>query len=105
MMKRSLPFILLQTSNIASGVGNGIVMITVPWLVLELTGSSSAAGLLGALASLPGIVVSPFIGTPTWIPKAIGVASALYVRRDSGDSERYCIFSQRLFTKLRHTTH
>ncbi len=96
---------MLQVSNISSGIGNGIVMITVPWLVLELTGSPIAAGLLGALASLPGIVVSPFIGTPTWIPKAIGVASALYVRRDSGDSERYCIFSQRLFTKLRHTTH
>ncbi len=62
-MKRSLPFILLQTSNIASGIGNGIVMITVPWLVLELTGSPSAAGLLGALVMLPGIVVSPFLGT------------------------------------------
>ena len=62
-MKRSLPFILLQTSNIASGLGNGIVMIAVPWLVLELTNSPSAAGLLGALASLPGIVVSPFLGT------------------------------------------
>ena len=38
-------------------------MITVPWLVLELTGSPSAAGLLGALVMLPGIVVSPFLGT------------------------------------------
>jgi MFS family permease len=62
-MKRSLPFILLQISNIASGVGNGIVMIAVPWLVLELTNSPSAAGLLGALVMLPGIVVSPLIGT------------------------------------------
>ena len=62
-MKRSLPFIFLQTSNIASGIGNGIVMIAVPWLVLELTDSPSAAGLLGALVMLPGIVVSPFIGT------------------------------------------
>jgi len=62
-VKQSLPFILLQTSNIASGIGNGIVMITVPWLVLELTGSPSAAGLLGAFVMLPGIVVSPFLGT------------------------------------------
>ena len=62
-MKRSVPFILLQMSNIASGIGNGIVIIAVPWLVLELTGSPSAAGLLGALVMLPGIVVSPFIGT------------------------------------------
>ena len=62
-MKRSLPFVMLQTSNITSGVGNGIVMIAVPWLVLDLTGSPAAAGLLGALVMLPGIVVSPFIGT------------------------------------------
>ena len=62
-MKRSLPFVMLQVSSIASGVGNGIVMIAVPWLVLELTDSPSAAGLLGALVMLPGIVVSPFVGT------------------------------------------
>ena len=62
-MKRLLPFVMLQVSSIASGVGNGIVMIAVPWLVLDRTGSPAAAGLLGALVSLPGIVVSPFIGT------------------------------------------
>ncbi len=62
-MKRSLPFVMLQVSSIASGVGNGIVMIAVPWLVLDRTGSPAAAGLLGALVSLPGIVVSPFVGT------------------------------------------
>ncbi len=58
-----MAFVMLQVSNISSGIGNGIVMIAVPWLVLNLTGSPSAAGLLGALVSLPGIVVSPFIGT------------------------------------------
>ncbi len=62
-MKRLLPFVMLQVSSIASGVGNGIVMIAVPWLVLDRTGSPAAAGLLGALVSLPGIVVSPFVGT------------------------------------------
>ena len=58
-----MPFAMLQVSNISSGIGNGIVMIAVPWLVLNRTGSPSAAGLLGALVSLPGIVVSPFVGT------------------------------------------
>ena len=62
-MKRLMPFVMLQVSNISSGIGNGIVMIAVPWLVLDRTGSPAAAGLLGALVSLPGIVVSPFIGT------------------------------------------
>ncbi|MFM7337828.1 MAG: MFS transporter, partial [Actinomycetota bacterium] len=62
-LKRSMPFAALQISNIASGIGNGIVMISVPWLVLNLTGSPAAAGLLGALVMLPGVVVSPFVGT------------------------------------------
>ena len=39
-----------------------MVMITVPWIVLELTGSAAKAGLLAALSSLPGIVVSPVVG-------------------------------------------
>ena len=37
-------------------------MITVPWIVLELTGSAAKAGLLAAFSSLPGIVVSPVVG-------------------------------------------
>jgi len=37
-------------------------MITVPWLVLERTGSPARAGLLAALVSLPGIFVSPVVG-------------------------------------------
>lgn len=37
-------------------------MITVPWIVLEETGSAGRAGLLAALVSIPGIVVSPIVG-------------------------------------------
>ena len=55
-------FARLQTANLASGVANGVVMITVPWLVLERTGSPARAGLLAALVSLPGIFVSPVVG-------------------------------------------
>jgi len=60
MNKRA--FGLLQVTNALSGVSNGVVMITVPWIVLELTGSAAKAGLLAALSSLPGIVVSPVVG-------------------------------------------
>ena len=60
MNKRA--FGLLQATNALSGVSNGVVMITVPWIVLELTGSAAKAGLLAALSSLPGIVVSPVVG-------------------------------------------
>ena len=55
-------FARLQLANLSSGVANGVVMITVPWLVLERTASPARAGLLAALVSLPGIFVSPVVG-------------------------------------------
>ena len=55
-------FARLQLANLSSGVANGVVMITVPWLVLERTDSPARAGLLAALVSLPGIFVSPVVG-------------------------------------------
>jgi MFS family permease len=54
--------ILLEGANGASGVANAIVMIVIPWLVLERTGSAAYAGLVVAAASLPGIVVAPLVG-------------------------------------------
>ena len=38
-MKKKLPVVLHQLSNFSSGLGNSIVMITIPWLILEETGS------------------------------------------------------------------
>ena len=61
-MNNKRAFGLLQVTNAVSGISNGVVMITVPWIVLELTGSAAKAGLLAALSSLPGIVVSPVVG-------------------------------------------
>lgn len=56
------PLVLLESANAASGLANAIVMITIPWLVLERTGSAASAGLVVAAASLPGIVVAPLVG-------------------------------------------
>jgi len=61
-VKSRAAFPLLQLANVVSGVSNGVVMITVPWIVLEKTGSAGRAGLLAALVSIPGIVVSPIVG-------------------------------------------
>ena len=61
-MKSRAAFPLLQLANLMSGVSNGVVMITVPWIVLKETGSAGRAGLLAALVSIPGIVVSPIVG-------------------------------------------
>ena len=59
---RSRPLLLLETANVASGVGNSIVMIAIPWLVLETTGSAAAAGVVGALSGLPAILAAPVAG-------------------------------------------
>jgi MFS family permease len=67
-MKKS-PVILLQISNFASGLGNSIVMITIPWLILEETGSPAFAGLVAAISALPGLLISPIGG---WLVDHIG---------------------------------
>lgn len=56
------PVVLLEAANVASGTGNGIVMVVLPWLVLELTDSAAAAGLVAALSTLPALFIVPAIG-------------------------------------------
>ena len=68
-MKKKSPIVLLQISNFASGLGNSIVMISIPWLILERTDSPAFAGLVAAISALPGIFVSPIGG---WMVDHIG---------------------------------
>jgi MFS family permease len=56
------PAVYLQISNFFSGVSNAVVMITIPWLVLEVTGSPFFAGLVVAVSALPSLIVAPFGG-------------------------------------------
>lgn len=56
------PVVLLESTNLISGMSNGAVTIAIPWLVLQRTGSVTAAGLTAALSSLPGIVGAPLAG-------------------------------------------
>jgi MFS family permease len=67
-MKKS-SVVLLQLSNFASGLGNSIVMITIPWLILEKTDSPAFAGLVAAVSALPAIIVSPIGG---WLVDHLG---------------------------------
>jgi MFS family permease len=67
--RRLVPVILLETANLVSGVGNAIVMLTIPWLVLERTGSAASAGLVAAVSALPAILVAPFVG---WLVDRFG---------------------------------
>lgn len=62
MLKQRMPVVLLQIANVLSGVGNGAVMVIIPWLVLERTDSAAAAGLVAAISTLPALVVVPAVG-------------------------------------------
>jgi MFS family permease len=64
-----VPVVLLQVANFTSGVGNAIVMIALPWLVLVRTDSPAAAGLIAALSALPGLVMAPVAG---WLVDHLG---------------------------------
>jgi MFS family permease len=68
-MKKKLPVVLHQLSNFSSGLGNSIVMITIPWLILEETGSPAFAGLVAAISALPGLLISPIGG---WLVDHMG---------------------------------
>lgn len=52
----------MQISSFFSGVSNAVVMITIPWLMLEVSGSPAYAGLVVALSAVPSLVVAPFGG-------------------------------------------
>jgi len=68
-MKKKSKVVLLQVSNFTSGLGNSIVMITVPWLILEQTDSPAFAGLVAAVSALPAILVSSMGG---WLIDHLG---------------------------------
>ena len=56
------PIFYLQISNFFSGVSNSVVMITIPWITLEVTDSPAFAGLVVALSAIPSLLVAPFGG-------------------------------------------
>ncbi len=60
---RILPFVALEGATLMSGVANGVAMVAIPWLVLELTGSPSAAGIIAGVTALPLLFSSLFSGT------------------------------------------
>jgi MFS family permease len=68
-MKKYSQVVLLQVSNFSSGLGNSIVMITIPWLILERTDSPAFAGLVAAVSALPAILVAPVGG---WMVDQLG---------------------------------
>ncbi|MFC0005183.1 MFS transporter [Micromonospora siamensis] len=61
--RRRTPLVLLEAATLLSGAGNGVATVALPWLVLERTGSATAAGVVAAATALPLLVSSLFSGT------------------------------------------
>ena len=64
-----MPVLLLQAANLCSGLGNAMVTLAIPWLIMERTGSAAFAGLVLAISSLPPLLLAPFGG---WLVDSIG---------------------------------
>jgi MFS family permease len=63
-VKRNLaPFVLLQLASITSVIQGAMVFIAIPWIALEITGTSTAAGLVVSLTAIPGLLLSPVLGS------------------------------------------
>lgn len=57
------PYVFVELSNITSVIAGSMVFIALPWLSLELTGSATSAGVLVAITAIPGLLLSPILGT------------------------------------------
>lgn len=55
-------FRYLFLAQVASGVGDAIYWVALPWLVLQELGTAMAVGITGAAAVTPFIILSPFAG-------------------------------------------
>jgi MFS family permease len=60
---KAMPFIALEGSTLLAGLANGVAMVALPWLVLDLTGRADAAGLVALVSGLPTLFASLLSGT------------------------------------------
>ena len=61
--RRWKPFLAVEAGTALSGIGNGVTTVALPWLVLERTGSATAAGLLAAITAVPTMIAALLSGT------------------------------------------
>lgn len=61
--RRRTPLLLVEAATLLSGIGNGVALVALPWLVLERTGSATAAGVVAAATGLPLLLSSLISGT------------------------------------------
>lgn len=56
-------FVLAQFASVTSIIGGSMMFLTMPWLVLNLTNSATLAGLVIAVQAIPGLILSPIMGS------------------------------------------
>ncbi|MFM6963567.1 MAG: MFS transporter [Micrococcales bacterium] len=62
--KKSLrPFVLLEVSHFTGFFSGAMTFLLLPWMALSVTGSATSAGVLITVANIPGLLMSPFIGS------------------------------------------
>lgn len=61
--KSLLPFTFLELSNFTGFFSGSMTFLLMPWLALSVTGSSASAGWLVTFTSIPGLLLSPLIGS------------------------------------------
>lgn len=61
--RRWLPFAAIEAATLLSGAANGITVVAMPWLVLDLTGSATATGGLAAAMAVPTMIAALLAGT------------------------------------------
>ncbi|MFC7340298.1 hypothetical protein [Saccharopolyspora griseoalba] len=62
-----LPVAGIATGGAISGVGTGMTLLTIPWLVLATTGSAAHTGAITA-AETAGLLIGSAFGAP-WIDR------------------------------------
>lgn len=85
--KRLAPFLLMQAASITSIISGSMVFILLPWLSLDISGSSAAAGLVVTITGIPGLLLSPVMGsiidklgrrrTAVWVEMLASIASVV----------------------------
>ncbi len=70
-------FFLLWVSQLVSQSGDFVFEVALLWLVLEVTGSVFAVGVVVAVIALPGVVLGPFLGVyvDRWNRRTILIAT------------------------------
>ena len=86
--RRLAPFYLTELASLTSIISGSMVFILMPWLALEITGSAASSGLVITLTAIPGLLLSPVMGsiidklgrrkTAAWV-EYLSAASAVIV--------------------------